>query len=163
MPSPHCRQPCVLRSNPAWVVSFIAPSSTESPTTSGGRPWLRLCCVWRTWVPPQPAWAAGVASARTATNMAPRTGERRLMPPETLPFRPAATMVFPSIEFAVFFPPVLALSWLLMPRPALHKPFILFCSYVFYAAANPKFCLLLGGVTLGNQAAATLIDRSDAP
>ena len=71
-------------------------------------------------------------------------------------------MVFPSIEFAVFFPPVLALSWLLMPRPRLHKPFILLCSYVFYAAANPKFCLLLGGVTLGNQAAATLIDRSDS-
>jgi D-alanyl-lipoteichoic acid acyltransferase DltB (MBOAT superfamily) len=72
-------------------------------------------------------------------------------------------MVFPSIEFAAFFPPVLAISWLLMSRPRFHKPFILFCSYVFYAAANPKFCLLLGGVTLGNQAAATLIDRSDSP
>jgi alginate O-acetyltransferase complex protein AlgI len=72
-------------------------------------------------------------------------------------------MVFPSIEFAVFFPPVLALSWLLMARPRIHKPFILFCSYVFYAAANPKFCLLLGGVTLGNQIAATLIDRSESP
>ncbi|MDX6658435.1 MAG: alginate O-acetyltransferase complex protein AlgI [Solirubrobacteraceae bacterium] len=84
------------------------------------------------------------------------------MPSETLRFRPFATMVFPSIEFAVFFPPVLALNWLLMSRPRLHKPFILFCSYVFYAAANPKFCLLLGGVTLGNQAAATLIDRSDS-
>jgi alginate O-acetyltransferase complex protein AlgI len=72
-------------------------------------------------------------------------------------------MVFPSIEFAVFFPPVMALSWLLMSRPRIHKPFILFCSYVFYAAANPKFCLLLGGVTLGNQLAATLIDRSESP
>ena len=72
-------------------------------------------------------------------------------------------MVFPTIEFAVFFAPVLALSWLLMPRPWVWKPFILVASYVFYAAANPKFCLLLGGVTLGNQAAATLIDRSDSP
>jgi alginate O-acetyltransferase complex protein AlgI len=72
-------------------------------------------------------------------------------------------MVFPSIEFAVFFPPVMALSWLLMSRPRIHKPFILFCSYVFYAAANPKFCLLLGGVTLGNQLAATLIARSESP
>src|SRR4051795_6334149 len=72
-------------------------------------------------------------------------------------------MVFPSIEFAVFFPLVLLLSWLLMPRPWVWKPFILFCSYVFYAAANPKFCLLLGGVTLGNQAAATLLARSDSP
>jgi D-alanyl-lipoteichoic acid acyltransferase DltB (MBOAT superfamily) len=70
-------------------------------------------------------------------------------------------MVFPSIEFAVFFPVVLGISWLLMPRPAIHKPFLIFVSYVFYAAANPKFCLLLGGVTLGNQLFATLIDRSD--
>jgi alginate O-acetyltransferase complex protein AlgI len=85
------------------------------------------------------------------------------MPGETLPFAPAAPMVFPSIEFAVFFPPVLAISWLLMPHPRIHRPFLLFCSYVFYAAANPKFCLLLGGVTLGNQLAATLIDRSDSP
>ena len=30
-------------------------------------------------------------------------------------------MVFPSIEFAVFFPAVLALSWLLMPHPRLWK------------------------------------------
>src|SRR5689334_24082542 len=84
------------------------------------------------------------------------------MPRETLPFAPAATMVFPSIEFAVFFPPVLALSWLLMPRPWIHKPFILLCSYVFYAAANPKFCILLGGVTLGNQLFATLITRTNS-
>jgi alginate O-acetyltransferase complex protein AlgI len=69
-------------------------------------------------------------------------------------------MVFPSIEFAVFFPPVLAISWWLMPRPALWKPFILVASYVFYAAANPKFCLLLGGVTLANQAGATLVTRT---
>jgi D-alanyl-lipoteichoic acid acyltransferase DltB (MBOAT superfamily) len=69
-------------------------------------------------------------------------------------------MVFPTIEFAVFFPLVLALSWLLMPRPRIWKPFILAASYVFYAAADTRFCLLLAGVTLGNQAAATFIDRS---
>src|SRR3954464_3676321 len=72
-------------------------------------------------------------------------------------------MVFPTIVFGVCFPAVLALRWALMSRPRIHKPFILFCSYVFYAAANPKFCLLLGGVTLGNQAAATLLARSDSP
>jgi alginate O-acetyltransferase complex protein AlgI len=69
-------------------------------------------------------------------------------------------MVFPSIEFAVFFPPVLVASWALMSRPALWKPFILAASYVFYAAANPKFCLLLGGVTLANQAGAVLVSRT---
>ena len=69
-------------------------------------------------------------------------------------------MVFPTIEFAVFFVPVLVLSWALMPRPWAWKPFILAASYVFYAAANPRFCLLLAGVTLGNQAGAVLIERS---
>ncbi len=69
-------------------------------------------------------------------------------------------MVFPTIEFAVFFPPVLALSWALMSRPRIWKPFILAMSYVFYAAANPRFCLLLGGVTLANQAGAALVQRA---
>ena len=69
-------------------------------------------------------------------------------------------MLFPTAQFAIFFPIVLALSWALMSRPALWKPFIIFASYVFYAAASWRFCLLLAGVTLGNQAAARLIDRT---
>ncbi len=69
-------------------------------------------------------------------------------------------MVFPTIEFAIFFPIVLALSWALMSRQWAWKPFILASSYVFYAAANPLFCLLLGGMTLGNQGAAKLMQRS---
>src|SRR3954468_6429049 len=47
-----------------------------------------------------------------------------------------------------------------MSRQWLWKPFILVASYVFYAGANPKFCLLLAAVTLGNQAAAVLIHRT---
>ncbi len=69
-------------------------------------------------------------------------------------------MVFPSFEFAFFFPLVLALSWLLMPRPHLWKPFILAASYVFYAAASPRYALLLAGVTLANQAGAVLVGRT---
>ncbi|MCK9250469.1 MAG: MBOAT family protein [Solirubrobacteraceae bacterium] len=69
-------------------------------------------------------------------------------------------MVFPTIEFALFFPVVLGVSWLLMERSWAWKPFILAASYVFYAAADVRFCLLLAGVTLANQAAATLIDRT---
>src|SRR3954468_23367086 len=69
-------------------------------------------------------------------------------------------MLFPTVQFAIFFPIVLALSWWLMPRQPLWKPFILVASYLFYAYANWKFCLLLGGVTLGNQAAAKLIHRA---
>jgi D-alanyl-lipoteichoic acid acyltransferase DltB (MBOAT superfamily) len=47
-----------------------------------------------------------------------------------------------------------------MPRQQWWKPFIVFASYVFYAYADWRFCLLLGGITLGNQLAAQLIHRS---
>ena len=69
-------------------------------------------------------------------------------------------MLFPTIEFAIFFPVVLALSWLLMGRPPLWKPFIVAASYVFYAAADPRFCILLAAITVGNQIAARLIHES---
>jgi alginate O-acetyltransferase complex protein AlgI len=69
-------------------------------------------------------------------------------------------VLFPTIEFAIFFTIVLALSWALMRRQRVWKPFIIAASYAFYAAANWRFCLLLGGVTLGNQAAARLIERT---
>ena len=70
-------------------------------------------------------------------------------------------MVFPTVQFAIFFPIVLALSWALMKRQWAWKPFILAASYVFYSAANPLFCLLLGGLTLANQGAARLIHRTE--
>jgi D-alanyl-lipoteichoic acid acyltransferase DltB (MBOAT superfamily) len=69
-------------------------------------------------------------------------------------------MLFPTVQFAVFFPPVFALSWLLMRRPALWKPFIVAASYLFYAAADWRFCLLIAVVTVGNQLAAVLVHRS---
>jgi alginate O-acetyltransferase complex protein AlgI len=69
-------------------------------------------------------------------------------------------LVFPSVEFGVFFPVVLGLSWALMPHPRLWKPFALAVSYVFYAAADPKFCVLLAAVTLANQGGAVLVERS---
>jgi alginate O-acetyltransferase complex protein AlgI len=69
-------------------------------------------------------------------------------------------MVFPTVQFAVFFPIVLALSWALMRRQNVWKPFMLAASYVFYAAANPLFCVMIAAVTLGNQVCAQLIHRS---
>lgn len=69
-------------------------------------------------------------------------------------------MVFPSLEFAIFFPLVLGLSWVLMPHPRLWKPFILAASYVFYGAANPRFCILLAFVTLANQVGALAVHRA---
>jgi alginate O-acetyltransferase complex protein AlgI len=70
-------------------------------------------------------------------------------------------VLFPTVQFAIFFPIVLAISWALMAHQKLWKPFIVFASYFFYACANPKFCLLLGGITLGNQAAAKLLHRTE--
>jgi len=71
-------------------------------------------------------------------------------------------MVFPSVEFALFFPVVLVLSWALMPRPPVWKVFILIASYVFYAAADPRFCLLLAGITLGQQIGVRLLGRTQS-
>ena len=70
-------------------------------------------------------------------------------------------MVFPTVQFAVFFPIVLALSWALMRRQGVWKPFMLAASFLFYAAAEPWFCIMLAGMILGNQAAAQLIFRSE--
>jgi alginate O-acetyltransferase complex protein AlgI len=69
-------------------------------------------------------------------------------------------LVFPSLEFAIFFPVVLTLSWALMPHPRAWKPFILVASYVFYAAASIKFCFLLAAVALVNQIGAVYTDRA---
>ncbi|MEA2220274.1 MAG: alginate O-acetyltransferase complex protein AlgI [Solirubrobacteraceae bacterium] len=72
-------------------------------------------------------------------------------------------MVFPTVEFAIFFPIVLALSWALMKRQWAWKPFILAASYVFYSAANPLFCVMLAALTLANQGAAKLNFRTEEP
>ena len=72
-------------------------------------------------------------------------------------------MVFPSLEFAFFFPVVLVLSWLLMPWPRIWKPFFLIASYLFYGAASFGWAALLAAVTLANQAGAVLIARARTP
>lgn len=69
-------------------------------------------------------------------------------------------MLFPTVQFAIFFSIVLPVSWLLMPRPHAWKPVMLAVSYAFYAAADWKFCLLLAGITIGNQVFSHLIARA---
>jgi D-alanyl-lipoteichoic acid acyltransferase DltB (MBOAT superfamily) len=68
-------------------------------------------------------------------------------------------MIFPTVEFAVFFAVVLPLSWLFMPHPKLWKLFILAASYFFYAYADVRFVLLLFASTAVNQAAAKLLAK----
>ena len=72
-------------------------------------------------------------------------------------------MIFPTVQFAIFFAAVLPLSWALMPRQRLWRPFILAASYLFYAAADWHYAFLLAGSTVLNQAAATVIARTDSP
>ncbi len=68
-------------------------------------------------------------------------------------------MIFPTVEFAVFFAVVLPLSWLLMPHATAWKLFILAASYFFYAYADVRFVLLLLLSTAVNQTAAKLLAR----
>lgn len=66
-------------------------------------------------------------------------------------------MIFPTLQFAAFFAVVLPLSWLLMPRPQLWKPFMIAVSYFFYGSADPRFVFLLAGCTIWNQSLAVLL------
>jgi alginate O-acetyltransferase complex protein AlgI len=70
-------------------------------------------------------------------------------------------MLFPTVTFAIFFMIVLPVSWLLMPKPARWKLFMVAASYYFYGYWNWRFILLLVVSTLGNQLFARLIHRSD--
>ncbi len=64
-------------------------------------------------------------------------------------------MLFPTIQFAVFFVIVLTANWLLMRNRAWWKVAMLTASYVFYAAWDWRFVFLIVLSTIGNQAAAT--------
>ncbi|MEJ7893625.1 MAG: MBOAT family protein [Solirubrobacteraceae bacterium] len=70
-------------------------------------------------------------------------------------------MIFPTVQFAIFFPLVLAVSWALMRHQRLWKPFMLAASYAFYGAAGWEFCVILAGLTFGNQVAAKWIHRTE--
>jgi D-alanyl-lipoteichoic acid acyltransferase DltB (MBOAT superfamily) len=70
-------------------------------------------------------------------------------------------MLFPTIEFLLFFLAVFAVTWLLNSRNALKKSFLLAASYFFYACWNWRFVFLLlfsaglnyvAGLLIGSQA-----------
>jgi D-alanyl-lipoteichoic acid acyltransferase DltB (MBOAT superfamily) len=52
-------------------------------------------------------------------------------------------LLFPTIDFAIFFGIVFVLNWLLAPFPRRWKPFIIVASYFFYAWWDWKFIFLL--------------------
>ncbi|HEY7563560.1 MAG TPA: MBOAT family protein [Acidimicrobiia bacterium] len=72
-------------------------------------------------------------------------------------------MIFPTIQFAVFFMVVLTANWLLMQHPRRWKLFMLCASYFFYASWNWRFLGLLAFTTLVDHTVGGAIHRSDVP
>ncbi|MCC5951645.1 MAG: MBOAT family protein [Acidimicrobiia bacterium] len=59
-------------------------------------------------------------------------------------------MLFPSVDFAVFFLVVFTGNWILRPNRTLWLGFLLGSSFVFYGWWDWRFCFLLGGSILFN-------------
>ena len=163
MPSPHWRQPWVLRSNPAAVVSLHR--AEQHGVADDQRRAALVALVRRRG---GPGCRRSRRGPRARWTRAGRRGRRRgpgsavSCRRETLPFAPAAAMVFPSIEFAVFFPPVLALSWALMPRPRLWKPFILAAQLRLLRGGEPEVLPAAGRASRSATRPAATLDRPHA-
>ncbi len=72
-------------------------------------------------------------------------------------------MLFPTVEFALLFAVVFALSWALRGTRTPRLLVLIAASYVFYGYWNPLFCLLLAGSSLGNWAIGLLIHKAPTP
>ncbi|NDG85183.1 MAG: MBOAT family protein, partial [Proteobacteria bacterium] len=59
-------------------------------------------------------------------------------------------MLFPTLQFGMFFFAVFMISWGLNHLNSLKKSFLLLCSWVFYCSWDPQFLPLLIGCTLFN-------------
>jgi D-alanyl-lipoteichoic acid acyltransferase DltB (MBOAT superfamily) len=57
-------------------------------------------------------------------------------------------LLFPTLDFALFFVAVFAVSWALRTRDELRKLFLLAASYFFYGYWNWRFCFLLLAVSV---------------
>ena len=68
-------------------------------------------------------------------------------------------MLFPTIDFAVFFALVFLGHWLLNPKPLPWKLFMIGASYVFYAWWDVHFIWLLAGVSAISQLGAIAVAR----
>src|SRR5690606_10491091 len=69
-------------------------------------------------------------------------------------------MLFPTIQFAIFFVVVLTANWLLLPHRRQWKLFMLGASWFFYGSWDWRFLFLLIGSTVLNQVAAVLMGSS---
>ena len=72
-------------------------------------------------------------------------------------------MIFPTIQFAIFFVVVLTASWLLKPYPRRWKLFMLSASYFFYGAWDWRFLGLLAFTTVVDHSVGGAIHRTEDP
>jgi alginate O-acetyltransferase complex protein AlgI len=68
-------------------------------------------------------------------------------------------MLFPTIDFAIFFALVFPLTWLLNDRNTAKKWFLVAASYVFYAFFRVDYTLILLASSLGNYLIALALAR----
>ena len=68
-------------------------------------------------------------------------------------------MLFPTIEFAIFFALVFPVTWLLNQHNTAKKWFLVAASYFFYASWNLSYTVILLGSSLFNFALALALDR----
>jgi len=71
-------------------------------------------------------------------------------------------MLFPTVEYALFFLTVLAVAWSLYRFPRTHKAFLLLASYVFYGFWNWTYLPLLFGISLFSGLTAQRIQKSES-
>ena len=71
-------------------------------------------------------------------------------------------MLFPTVEYGLFFLAVLAIAWSLYRLPRAHKAFLLFASYLFYGFWNWAYLPLLIGISVGAGLLAQRIQRSSS-
>ncbi len=69
-------------------------------------------------------------------------------------------MLFPTLEFALFFAVVLVAYWVARPWPLAWRLVLLSASYYFYGAWDPRFCLLLAASTVANWFFGELASRA---
>ena len=69
-------------------------------------------------------------------------------------------MLFPTVEYAIFFLIVLTIAWSLYRLPGMHKSFLLLASYAFYGFWNWTYLPLLIGVSALAGVIAKLIQGS---
>ncbi|WP_044563378.1 MBOAT family protein [Azospirillum sp. B4] len=72
-------------------------------------------------------------------------------------------MLFPTLNFGLFFLVVFAVAWALVRRPPARVAFLSAASYVFYGWWDWRYLFLLGGSTLFNYLAGHAITRQRTP